>query len=843
MPTGMVIGSATGVISGWTPDAVGTVNVTVTVTDGTDPVSSAFTIAVAAVPIPPPVDLTVESIKVEDEYKEGAYTYVKGGERDVTVTFSRAIVKPGIEEPLPTVEVGGVTVPLNSADKKVWKGTGDFTGPCKDVLIEVGGVCDDICASTTVTVDSVAPVISLEAEVKECDCDEGYQLIITSTGPYPECGTQTDCCGDDDCSGLKSVLVEIYTVDNDVTFPWELCCDLEDCAELIGSDDSCAIEAKTECIPAVYTQSDEWVDFFDGIYYVKAVLEDNAGNVNTYYGEVITTDKDTVSFRELFVDPVTCAWCYTEALEDVDEIIGNCEAPLTECWEPELDPCPEVTLDPEVPMVGEEVTITIDYSDAVKPGIVSAYVGPAIKLLPFGIPEDARELVLSGPVDDVYTATYIFGQAGTDYIYVINDCEGCEACKYAVTVEPIPELGCPDVSFLPTSPLVGQETLITFTFDRAPRDDEEVRAWVGPAIKGFPEGIPEDAAPLVLVQGAAPLDNIFTAVYTFGSAGTDFIYTIVNCGEDCTPCTDAITVRPIEDCPEFAWTDITDANSELIGKVTWLRGGDTYTFTLTYDHEITSDEQKLYQVRIRDYYELDNLGNLFDDFRLLADMTTTNNMVFTGTFTPPTYTAYPNGDYVTGEYCTEAYVEVDILEDCCEPCMFKFAVDATLPTAEIEITAVDNCGLAFLEFDSVEITCDDTCCVDTCTWVASWTIDIFDTIPIWDCCELETEPMDYCQFAGDYCPIDVEQDEPCENCCLDTGDYWIITTLTDAVGNVNSYYVELTLLGTTGNWIIEEDASVWICDPIYDGSDATNPWDDGTGIPTDDDGKYGEPCE
>ena len=447
MPTDMIIGPATGVISGWIPAAVGTVNVTVTVTDGTDPVSSAFTITVAAVPVPPPVDLTVVSIAVDDEYKEGAYTYVKGGEREITITFSRAIVNPGIDEPLPTAKVGGVTVPLNSADKKIWKGTGDFTGPCKDVLIEVGGVCDDVCAAITVTVDSVAPVISLEAEVEECDCDEGYQLVITSTGPYPECGEQTDCCGLDDCSGLKSVNVEIYTVDNEVTFPWDLCCDLEDCAELIGSDDSCPVEAKTECIPAVYTQSDEWVDFFDGIYYVKAVLEDNAGNVNEYYGEVTAIDKDTVSFRELIVDPVTCAWCYAEALADVDNIIGDCEQPPVLCYEVPLEPCPEITVVPAEPVVGQPATVTIDYTLAVKPvGTVSAYVGPAFKTLPLGVPEGSSALPLEEIDDYIYEANVVFGEAGDRIIYVVDACEDCPPCTKNITV--LPAEVCPEVEFL-----------------------------------------------------------------------------------------------------------------------------------------------------------------------------------------------------------------------------------------------------------------------------------------------------------------------------------------------------------------------------------------------------------
>jgi len=49
-PTGMVISEA-GVISGWTPAAVGTEDVSVAVTDGTDSVSADFTVTVEAAPI------------------------------------------------------------------------------------------------------------------------------------------------------------------------------------------------------------------------------------------------------------------------------------------------------------------------------------------------------------------------------------------------------------------------------------------------------------------------------------------------------------------------------------------------------------------------------------------------------------------------------------------------------------------------------------------------------------------------------------------------------------------------------------------------------------------------
>jgi len=597
----------------------------------------------------------------------------------------------------------------------VWKGTGNFVGPCDAVLITVGGVCADLCAAKSVVVDSLAPVISLKATVEECDCEEGYQLVISSTGPTPECGSETECCGLDDCSGFESVSVEIYG-----GYPWEDCCDPADCLDLLGSSDSCATDAKTECIGQTIVVVDgevTYTDFFDGTYYVVAEVKDKVGNINTYYGEVTATDEDHVSFMELVVDPTTCEPCPAEASADVDDVIGECLAPATECWE-----------------------------------------------------------------------------------------------------EEIPELGCPEVVLDPAVPKVGEVVDITLTFNRAPFADEDVRAFVGPAIKTLPLGIPETAAALVIHQDATD-GAIFTATYAFGTAGEDYIYVTVGC-EDCTPCVTAVTVLAIEACPEFAWTGAVDA---LGDGEDWLKGGDTYTFTLTYDHIIT--DQELYQVRIRDYMNLAKLGDIFDDLRTLADMTTTDNMVFTGTFTPPALA----GKDADKEYCTPAYVEVDILEECCEPCMYKFNVDATLPRAEIDITAVDCCGLAYLEFDSTPIDCDDTCCGDSCTSLTSWTIDIFDTEPIWDCCVLQTTPI--CEHEGTECPIDVNKPDACATCCLDTGDYWIITTLTDIVGNVNAYYGEVTLTGSVGDWTLVGTKyhylSTWECDPATYGDDSS-PFIDGS---------------
>jgi hypothetical protein len=451
--------------------------------------------------------------------------------------------------------------------------------------------------------------------------------------------------------------------------------------------------------------------------------------------------------------------------------------------------------------------------------------------------------VITDPVNDelVSFVELVFDSSTTECIcyaedpdaadLVIGDCDGTPATE--CYVEPIPELLCPTVVLDPEIPKVGEVTAITLTFNRAPLAGEDVRAFVGPAIKTLPLGIPEDAAALVITQDATN-GAVFTATYTFGTAGQDYIYVTIGCEEDCTPCVTAVTVDPISECPEISWLVPGQAYYTFKDGVIWFKGGETYTLVLTFDHVITSDEQKTFEVRIRDYFDVNDIedlivGNIFFESWVLDEFTASaGNTVFMHDFTPPTYTT--SGNSVTGEYCTEAYVEVGVLEpNCCAPCKYKFGVDATLPVAEILITAVNSCGNAFLEFDSLPIPCDLTCCGDTCTSLESWTIDIYDTEPVWDCCNIITTPK--CSHTGEDCPIDVECVGCAADCCFDTGDYWIVTTLRDAVDNVNQYFVKLTLGGTggstncvVGNWTLNPMYEYdWICDPT---NKDDNPFDE-----------------
>ena len=526
-PTDMVINSATGVISGWTPAAVGTVNVTVTVTDGTDPVSSPFTIIVELIP----GEIT---ITVAGEYFEAATgkTYVKGGGREITVTFPAAVDNP-------VVKVGTVEVPVFTVDNKVFKGTGAFVGPCDAVLITVSGVCEDICAAKSVVVDSGNPYAKLKAKVIECDCEEGYKLKVYSDWlEETDCEDLTGCCGDD-CSLLASWNIKIYDEN-----PWaEECCVPDPCIDPFAEADGteCPVTITTECIDEVYTE-DGWIDYFDGDYWVIATLTDNVGNEIKYYGWVGNKGMgdelggELESFVELYIDPTSeDCWCPAENPDDADLIIGDCDGtPTTECWVEPLDPCPIVILwdsegegwgvDPnQYPLTavqGQKYWIGIYYGNAEKPDCFpAAYIGPAIKGFPVGIPDDAQELTLVKYDDVYYEGPYTFGQAGTDYIYVNDCCEDCTPCKYAVTV--LPADVCPVVEFLDYTwweevdgkgftfgendiPGYGL-TNIDFTVEFAnPVEKELVNVFVG--IPGLPPfGMPIIMTPLALEVHMTPI--------------------------------------------------------------------------------------------------------------------------------------------------------------------------------------------------------------------------------------------------------------------------------------------------------------------------------------------------
>jgi hypothetical protein len=518
-----------------------------------------------APPVDPPVEPPVEptaitatiGVATETAPNADGKIFVKGGSREITVTFSDVVENP-------VVKVGTVVVPLFTVDNKVFKGPGAFVGNGA-VLITVGGVCDDdLCEAKSVVVDSLAPVVELEAKAAECDCEDSYALTITSEQKACDgCVVDPGCCKDAG-SGVASWNVKIFDAN-----PWEIPyvdpCTLPDCEPCCSDDPcitpikeldgtACPIVVTTECIaPELVWDAvaDEFVakTYFEKFYWVIATLTDNVGNKTTYKGLVspstVKADNYVSYFAEIYHGantvaadyPIYPCWCYAEDYLTANSVLGDCAGfPATGCWEPELEPCPVVTLDPVVPMVGEEVTITIDYDvlglEAEKPtGVVNAYVGPAIKIFPVGIPEDAKKLLVTDNEDWTYTATYTFNQAGTDTLYVTDGCADCPVCEYEITVVPIPLVPCPVpvVTLSDDTPMVDQVIEITFSYIDSVTKPVAPAAYVGPAIKFLPFGIPEDAQQLALTDNG---DDTYTATYAFGQEGTDLIY-VTDLSTDC----------------------------------------------------------------------------------------------------------------------------------------------------------------------------------------------------------------------------------------------------------------------------------------------------------------------
>lgn len=490
-------------------------------------------------PTPTPTAITATiTVATETPADADGKVFVQGGSRKITVTFSEAV---GI----PVVKVGTVDVAMFSPEVpgKAWTGYGNFVGPCDAVIITVGGVCEEFCDyAKSVVVDSGLPYAELKATVAECECDTGFALTVTSdwTAALDCPPDDKGCCGDD-CSKLASWNIKIYD-----EMPWKDCCAGDTCVDPIAEADgtACPVTITTECIDEVFTQDDGWVDFFSNHYWVIASLTDKVGNTISYYGEVypdaVTEGVD--KFVELFYDPTSLdCLCDAENPALADAIIGDCDGtPATECWVADLKPCPVVTVVPATPKVGELATITIDYDvlglEAVKPtGAVSAYVGSSIKTLPLGIPEDSQELVLTDNEDWSYTATYTFGQAGTDYIYVVDGCTDCTPCKTGVTVvaRVCPKIAIDDAVLFEGDWYIDageHDIIVTFA---SPLPIEQVRIFVVEDLSGDWENaiVPEDAVELII----STVNNlVYTATSSFTGACADR-YVIVQYGESCCP--------------------------------------------------------------------------------------------------------------------------------------------------------------------------------------------------------------------------------------------------------------------------------------------------------------------
>jgi len=701
--------------------------------------------------------------------------YVKGGAREITTTFSEEV-----ENPL--VKVGTVVVPVFTLDNLVFKGTGTFVGPCEAVLITVGGVCADLCAAKSVVVDSVAPVVELEAKAAECDCEDSYALTITSEQVVCDgCVVDPGCCADA-CSGLASWNVKIYDAD-----PWKVpsvdpcdppdcdpCCSDDPCIEPIAEEDgtACPITITTECIAPEQvwdSVAKEFVTitYFDKKYWVIATLTDNVGNKTIYNGQVNPWDYKPMNYvynfveiyHEAYMPDYPNCWCYAEDYYDANSILGDCDGfPATECWDEPLEDCPVVTVnglvEPDIIVIeGQPATVTIDYTLAVKPvGKVHAYVGPGFKGLPDSVLENELPLVVTAD-PYIYEANVVFSEVGDRIIYVMDGCDDCTECTYNMTV--VSADVCPVVEFLGDPyvldgvPIYGL-TNIDFTVTFANRIEKElVDVYVG--IPGLaPFGMPFEISLLSLEVPMVTTDEI---TYNGSVPLGDLKVYIIN------------------------WLNHYFGNDDPYGPG-WIDPEEPWA-------EIPELE-----------LAMNALGCIPVEIYVLA-----------------------------GDPC------------CIQTCEYPFTVDPIGPYASLEVTvetcdfAPDPCidpgacgpcsypGHKIVVSTLEQGTCDEIgCCGDMCSGVASWTgyICACNNNPFDDCCLFDAadcENNDCVELGGPWTGTgcDVKFETLCVNDFAYPFDdsqpfaevwgsnWYLYVEMVDNAGNVTEYKAEMTF--DTGSWV------------------------------------------
>lgn len=298
----------------------------------------------------------IEGVLVEfgKEYREDNRVYVANGNNTITVTFPAPVpagtmVKVDLGDCTGDYSKGATYLFPASDDRTVWEGSVKFdcysqlglSGPCYEetcvtigndccattVLVTSGACEDDTCIAFPVIVDCGKPYGKFVVDVDDCCCYDCAVTIKSAKDTEADlcdpCGpTGTTCCGDD-CSGLASWKVDIYSWDGKGHKPFTEatnCCDVPPCLELIDSCEGadCPIECVTKCLDVDWA----WVgevgeeEFLPvpTYYYAVITLKDNVGHTQTYYA-VITlnvnpdategTKKCTVLVQEYCCDKIT----------------------------------------------------------------------------------------------------------------------------------------------------------------------------------------------------------------------------------------------------------------------------------------------------------------------------------------------------------------------------------------------------------------------------------------------------------------------------------------------------------------------------------------------------------
>lgn len=282
----------------------------------------------------PDPDPSVDGVLVEfaKEYREDNRVYVAGGSNTVTVTFPAPVtgmVQVDLSDCTGDYSKGSTYLFPVSEDRTVWQGSvafdcGSYCYPnpctyvytagkdcCATTVTVISGACEaDTCIAFPVIVDCDKPYAKILVDVEDCCC---YDCAVTlksakdSEGDLCDpCGpTGSTCCGDD-CSGLASWKVDIYSWDGRGHAPFVDdvdCCGVPPCLELIDSCEGadCPIDCVTKCLdpdvnwdeapkigddcPTGLTD-DKLLKLLDIPYYAVITLKDNVGNTQTYYAEI-----------------------------------------------------------------------------------------------------------------------------------------------------------------------------------------------------------------------------------------------------------------------------------------------------------------------------------------------------------------------------------------------------------------------------------------------------------------------------------------------------------------------------------------------------------------------------
>jgi hypothetical protein len=273
-------------------------------------------------------------VEIDGSVELNGRTYVAGGDHVITVTFPAPVANVNVyisdcagdygKQPI-YYYYGRNVVLWPNADKTVWTGSGSFvcdvceTGSCApktsnccaSYVQVVAGECEgNVCVSVPVVVDCGKPYAQIEVTTDDCCCETCSLVFKSKEGkdenPCDSCAAGKDCCGDN-CSGLASWQVDLYTVKN-ATWAnpgvfFDDCCGITPCAELVDTctGTECPIKCETKCL-------DAGTENAPAVYFAVIKLEDNVGQKQTYYGQIglwhggsgtDTAEKCRVQYREI----------------------------------------------------------------------------------------------------------------------------------------------------------------------------------------------------------------------------------------------------------------------------------------------------------------------------------------------------------------------------------------------------------------------------------------------------------------------------------------------------------------------------------------------------------------